>query len=295
MPTKRLVATLLGAVMLATTVSCADELTAVPEGGQPDGDPSAEVQAAIQPRGTWPDNEPAGLKPIFKVYGSTTHFNPDYFHGVTRIDESRVRVVSDPASKYGKAIEKRYRIGDGAGWNGGVVTAHLPAGPYRELYFRIVFRVSANWQWHKAGGKYLYYGAADLRGGDATPFVLGWQGDGTSFWTASGNGRHVPNNVPRITRDKYHTIEIHHAASTSGANGSLRMWVDGVEVKSFNVLGDRSRNAVKLMNQEWRATRGLADKRLDRLQAFMFWGGQGDVKRVNDWVRLSELYISGEK
>lgn len=242
----------------------------------------------------WPDNEPLGMTTIVSVDGSSKNWRA-FRQGGAWSDDQRVTVVDDPASKHGKAIEKRFFAGDQSGWNG-LTHAGRGLGAFEELYFRIVFRLSPNWQWHKAGGKYFYYGAAGRKGAGPVQFILGWQGDGTSFWSAAGNGRHVANDGPKITRDEYHTIEIHHVASTSDANGSMRMWVDGVGVQSFNVLGDRSRNAVQPVNQEWRATRDLADKRLGGgLQAFMFWGGQNDTKSVNDWVRLSELYISGKQ
>lgn len=294
MPTSRMVARVMGGVMIATTASCADGLTAVAEHEQPEGDaPGSETFAAAQARGSWPDHEPAGLRTIFTVDGSTTHFGSEYFYGVARVNENRVRVVSDAASKYGKAIEKRYRIGDESGWNGGVVTTHLPGGPYRELYYRIVFRLSSNWQWHHSGGKYFYYGTTR----HSTRGHLGWDRAGRTAWTdfGSGVGMYRPNGIPPISRDEYHTIEVHHGASTNGGNGFLRMWVDGVRVESYNLVGNPTQNNVRLENRQWLATTGLADKRLDRIQAFMFWGGQDDVKRVNDWVRLSELYISGKK
>lgn len=117
------------------------------------------------------------------------------------------------------------------------------------------------------------------------------------MWTdfGSGVGMYTPNGIPPISRNVYHTIEIHHRASTNGANGFLRMWVNGVQVNTFNLVGNSAQNNVRLENRQWLATSGLADKRLDKLQAFMYWGGQDDLKRVNDWVRLSELYVSGKK
>lgn len=293
MPTSRMVARLMGAVMIVTTASCTDGLTAVAEHDQPERDaPGSETYAAAQARGSWPDHKPAGMRTIFAIDGSSTNIGSG-FPGIARIDRDRARVVSDGASKYGKAIEKRFRIGDGAGWNGVVATSFLPGGPYRELYYRIVFRLSPNWQWHHSGGKYFYYGTTQ----HATRGFLGWDGSGRTVWVdrGSGVGMYRANRIPPISRDEYHTIEAHHRASTNGANGFLRMWVDGVKVDSYNLVGNRAQNNVRLENREWLATMGLADKRLDRIQAFMFWGGQGDVKRVNDWVRLSELYIAGRK
>lgn len=255
------------------------------------------VEIVILPEsdpGEWPDNEPAGMTTVLVADGSSKDW-PSFFQNKKWADDNRVRVVSDPKSKHGQAIEKRFFIGDQSGWNG--ITYNGGHIVFRELYFRIVFRLSPNWQWHKAGGKYFYYGAAGRERGGPTQFQLAWNGSGRTRWVdfGSGVGGYVANGGPEITRDVYHTIEIHHVASTSGANGSLRMWIDGVEIQSFNLLGDPTQNEVQLTNREWIATRGLEDKRLGRgLQAFMFWGGQHDTKQVNDWIRLSEFYVSGK-
>lgn len=222
--------------------------------------------------------------PILAVNGSSKEW-PGFHAGRAWLDDSIVRIVSDPVSKYGNAIEKRSRAGDESGRHGSIVTRSLPGGPFRELYYRIVFRVSPNWQWHRSGDKYFYYGIME----HATRGYLGWDGSGRPTWVdfGSGVGLYRPNDIPPISRDRYHTIELYHGASTNGANGFLRMWVDGVEVENFNLAGDPSQKRVRLLDREWRSTQGLADKRLDGLQAFMYWGGQGDVERVNDWIRLA--------
>lgn len=244
--------------------------------------------------GEWPDNEPPGMNTVLMVDGSSKDW-PGFMQGGPWTDDNRVTVVSDSRSKHGQAIEKRFFVGDQSGWNG--ITFNGNHIVFRELYFRIVFRLSANWQWHKAGGKYFYYGAAGRDAGRGpTQFILAWSGSGRTRWIdfGSGVGGWEANGGPHVTRDAYHTIEIHHVASTSGANGSLRMWIDGVEIETFNLLGHPSQNDVRLTNREWIATRGFEDKRLGRgLQALMFWGGQNDTKQVNDWIRLSEFYVSG--
>lgn len=259
---------------------------------------ATNVEIVILPEsdpGEWPDSEPAGMTPLLTVDGSSKAW-PNFVQSDGWADDNRVSVISDPRSKHGQAIEKRFFVGDESGWNG--ITYNGTHIVFRELYFRIVFRLSANWQWHKSGGKYFYYGAAGRdKGKSPTQFHLGWNGSGRTRWIdfGSGVGGYSANGGPEITRDVYHTIEIHHVASTSGANGSLRMWIDGVEIQSFNLLGDPTQNEVQLMNREWIATQGLEDKRLGRgIQAFMFWGGQIETKQVNDWIRLSEFYVSGK-
>lgn len=286
----------IGAMVIAATLSHPAMQTAAGQEEQlkeetPGGRSETDAEQA---RDSWPDNEPAGMTPILEVNGSSKDFGPNYVTGRDWRDDKEVRIVRDPASKYGHAIEKRFFVGDKSGWHGIIHTGDF--GVFRELYFRQVVRVSENWQWHRSGGKYFYYGAAGRkRNASPTQFILGWSGSGKTRWIDSGVGEYRPNGGPEITRDVYHTIEIHHVARTSGANGSLRMWIDGVEIKSFNLLGDPTQNNVSLVNREWHGQRNLADKGLTGIQAFMYWGGQGDTKRVDDWVRLSELYISGRK
>lgn len=284
--------TVVSAIMAAALTSHTDAL-----GDRARRDVASSPGAATgQARDEWPDNEPAGMTPILKVDGSSKNFGPNYSMGVAWRDDEKVHVVRDPASKYGHAIEKRFSVGDKSGWHGIIHTDQF--GVFRELYFRQVFRVSKNWQWHRSGGKYFYYGAAGReRNVGPRQFILGWSGSGETRWIdfGSGVGEYRPNGAPKITRDVYHTIEIHHVASTNGANGSLTMWIDGVEIRSFNLRGDPTKNNIALVNHEWHAQRNLVDKGLTGILAFMFWGGQGDTKRVNDWIRLSEFYISGKK
>lgn len=258
---------------------------------------AADIEIVILPEsdpGEWPDNEPPGMTTILMVDGSSKDW-PNFYQNDHWADDNRVGVVNDPDSKHGHAIEKRFFVGDESGWKG--VTYNGSHIMFRELYFRIVFRLSPNWQWHKGGGKYFYYGAVGREAGRGpVQFVLGWVGSGRTRWIdfGSGVGQWEVNGGPKITRDAYHTIEIHHVASTSGANGSLRMWIDGAEIQSFNLAGDPTQDDVQLINREWIATSGLEDKRLGRgLQGFMYWGGEGDTKQVNDWIRLSEFYVSG--
>lgn len=304
MSSRRAAVTVIGAVMAAGTVIAAPTLYAAVQRSTAQEEPRTEPSSGTPPRpaiarqasGPWPENEPAGMTLILNVDGSSKMFGPGYVTGSTWLNDERVRVVRDPTSKHGHAIEKRFFVGDNDGWHGAVRTGDF--GSFRELYVRQVFRVSQNWQWHRSGGKYFYYGASGRdRGAGPRQFILAWGGSGETRWIdfGSGVGEYRPNGGPKITKNRYHTIEIHHVASTSGANGSLRMWIDGVEIKTFNLVGDRTQNNISLLNREWRAQRNLADKGLTGIEAFVYWGGQGDSKRVNDWIRLSELYISGKK
>lgn len=248
------------------------------------------------PQAAWPDNEPAGMTPTLTIDGSSKDFGPEFHKGRRWRNDRRVEVVTDPDSKFGHAIEKRFFIGDRSGWNG--ITSVGEYGAYRELYLRIVFRLSPNWQYHSGMNKLFYYGGAGAgQSKSATQFFIGIRGGHLEFIDQSASGEKNSQgtfraNAPTIDRDRYHTVEVLHVANTPGqSDGSVRMWIDGAEVPSFNHLGRPDRDSVQLKNLRWL---DYDDTRLTGVEAFMFWGGQRDTKRVNDWIRLSELYISGK-
>lgn len=54
------------------------------------------------------------------------------------------------------------------------------------------------------------------------------------------------------------------------------MWINGVEVESFNHLGHPDRNAVQLKNLRWL---DYDDPRLEGLEGVEFWGGRTTPRR----------------
>lgn len=245
--------------------------------------------------GQWPAVlQPSGHTVIAHFDGSTADWSADgWTRGALWTDPSIVSVVPDPASKFGSAIEKRWKVGDAGGWHG---TTNKHVGLWTEIYFRITFALSPNWQWHHSGGKYIYYHNAGT-GADRRNYVIFWRPNGALSWIdfGSGVGTWIPQNLPIPSKGVYHTIEVLHRADIGDAGGSLRIALDGVVGRDFLHLGAGGEIVPVLTNRDWLATPdNLSDKRIGGIvEAFLFWGGSGDVKRVKDYVRLSEFYVSG--
>ena len=95
-----------------------------------------------------------------------------------------------------------------------------------------------------------------------------------------------------ISIDAWHTIEliVNSQSALGAADGSFRVFLDDVEVTDFSWVSgpsDPAPNAV-----EWyRPSNGT--RLFSGIQMFLYWGGSTGVKAVNDFVDLSELYITG--
>lgn len=254
----------------------------------------------VQP--TFSNNEPAGFTPILIADGTTKDFStgqPVAFtllsQGTRWLDDNAVAVVVDPASKNGSAIEKRWFVGDPTGWNG-VVTGRI--GEWRELYFRFIFMLSDNWQYINSNSKVIFYDKAP------EPHFVLWGENRVGFNDfGSGVGEYDiltdpldPKSTVRPSPGVYHTLEYHHVASVNPGEGSLRVWLDGVEFTQFVRRGhfDEDGGAVTLTGKTWLTTEADADKRIGgNIEFPWFWGGDGEIKDRNDFVRFSEMYISG--
>jgi hypothetical protein len=250
----------------------------------------------------WPNNQPAGMTQLVYADGSTKYFDPNASYGTKWDNDNRVTVVTDTEAKYGnKAIEKRFFVGDNDGWNGGAFDPNWP-GSYSEVYIRVVLKFSSNWDAHPAHThKILYWGyekthqangnyiEANDAGGYPMHILFRNQGGG-----GADNAVFKANNSKVITLNEYHTYEVHMVANTPGvANGSARVWIDGTEYTDWNKQGYPNEHNIPLTNREWVGS-GDSTGDLDGYEAFLYWGGGSGTKSANDWVRLSELLISGK-
>lgn len=300
---------------------------------------AAEVEIVILEQndpepGEWPENEPEGMTPI-------THFTGDRFLDQLprwrRVGRDtafhRFSVVGDPASKYGKALQKQYFVGDGDGW--GDVGIGNNTGPrflygnqdrYEEVYLRLVIQFSPNWQWHRAGnhtitslvqgrspqvdvlkavpnhpvaGPKFPWGNARVGGYSWLPIVAGSPDLDTYQGSRSAIALRNEGILPRLDRGRYHTIEVWLRRSDPGqTNSSMRFWLDGVEFKRFYGLGhcgDDSGCDVSFeqFRQDY-PQEGNSEILTPHVELPVYWGGQNDIKDRADWVRVSELYISGK-
>lgn len=240
----------------------------------------------------FPNNEPQGTTPLLSMDGSTLT-PPGGFTPSTNWDDGKHQVVVDPNSKFGSAIQKNWEVGDGPGWNG-LIRGGI--GEWTELYFRFVFQLSDNWEFFPANSKLIFY--------DKSPephFVL-WAGARVGFNDfGSGVGEYDalsdPDDVQstfRLSRGVYHTFEAHHRASLTPNTGFFRLWIDGVEYTHFVRRGHGDEGPVQLVNKTWLTTADDADKRIGgNIEFPFFWGGGGFNKTVNDYIRFSEMYVSG--
>lgn len=282
-------------------------------------DLTTTVIATPQP-GDFFDNEPAGYTQLVSLNGSSLTFpgftNPSGWVNVP----SRISVVVDATSKHGQVVKKRFLVGDESGWHG--VNIYPTTALYREVYTRLVFRLSPNWQFHKAGEK-LLVNRRDIGGVRAIGpdfhmqfnkfhIVAGVKlaGKPSAGPTAScfpiipgsptfaGGLPPFQGPFPNATRGVYHTLEqIRRMNSAPGvADGSMRQWINGVEYTRFYAHGggpdytDFTMDAIEWMNPVGGSTPppGISPS----VQVLLFWGGQGDTKVVNDDISLSELHIS---
>ncbi len=302
-------ATLLGQSSAATHPARPD--SAVP--------PVRRAAAPARVPSVWPDNEPAGLTRLVAADGSDKfYFAPrtNVFIGARWTDTvprpasdglPPVAVVADPASKYGHVIEKWYYAGEDDGWHG-IYALQGPPGfgsptGYRQLYFRMVARFSANWQWHVTNTQKLFYFGAQRNVGSPTQFFLSVSPNTVDFVDQSGD-RATSGDYRcsarglGITAGQYFTVELWiQANSASGAaDGNARIWVNGTEIterlsalpSTWSYTGSSG-----LANRAWLDRPGRSTA-FNGVQTFLYWGGSGDRKRVNDHFDVSEFYVSGQ-
>lgn len=294
---------------------------------------AAEVEIVILAEsepGEWPDNEPAGLTTITHFTGNAF---PDQLPGWNRVGRDtafhRYSVVDDAGSKFGKALQKQYIVGDGDGWgdvglgnNSGPRFAYANQTRHSEIYLRLVIQYSPNWQWHPAGNHTVSYqwngrganvdvlqrvpnhpvGGPEFPWGRARPGGYSWLpiiAGSPDLDTYQGNrGVIALRNagfLPEWQRGQYHTVEVWLRRSDPGQiNASMRFWFDGVEYQRFYGPGHCNDDSGCDVSFEAFRT-GASDILTPAVELPVYWGGQGGVKNRPDWVRVSELYISGRR
>ena len=207
------------------------------------------------PSGGGGPNEPAGLTPIFSMDGTSKNWGPQWRYGKKWSD--RVSVVTDPAAPSGKAVQVDWMPGDGDGFAGAAFWNWQRETLLDEVYIRVTFMYSKNWQQHASNTtKIFYYGAGSVGNTsqfypqmNGTPGILRWRdqsgtGDDGVFNPATGGG---------VSLGVYHTLEIYHKAQSrvGASDGSVRIWLDGKEIQSWDWFGGPS-GKVKLSDSRWK-------------------------------------------
>lgn len=262
----------------------------------------ATTNIIVQP--TFPNNEPTNLTQVAAFDGSTkvwSGWNPNTLWN----DDVRLRVISDPTSKFGSVLEKRWYLNDSHGW---FAVNERTFTSFRELYVRMVYILSDNYDFHGSGVEKLWYmrrrnGSGQIADGVFTVGHRQTEGLRLALNSSGGNGEIdgvpyasadlVSNGLGPTQRNAWYTVESLIRLNTPGnSDGSITVWRNGVQVPSWRWLGKGLdpdlRNGNKLLG-------GTAwdSYQINNIQTFLFWGGSGDVKGANDSLRLSEFYVSG--
>ena len=88
----------------------------------------------------------------------------------------------------------------------------------------------------------------------------------------------------RFTAGAWHQVELYMDVGTvNAANGTLRIWVDGVKVTDYT-------SKIKFLDSRYSFTQGFYD--------FLWtpvWGGVGGVKSRSDYILLDHVLMAGAK
>ena len=176
-----------------------------------------------------------------------------------------------------------------SGWNGLAWDDDFPAN-YETLYFRLIFKLSANYDFTWAE-KFFYFGEAN---GNGNAFALHMSSTKLALTDQSPNSGDGGEwrSTKIIEADVWITMElILNAQSAVGVpDGSFQVFVDDVEVTDFVWLGgggNAPQDAV-----EWYRS-GAPTRLFSGAQLFQYWGGSGDTKTTNDHIDIGEFYITG--
>lgn len=272
-----------------------------------------QFSIVVQPSGNFPVIlEPVDHTEVMSLDGSSLSLPTLQLGGVwsntSWFQSSRFDLVSDVESKFGSTLEKRAFVGDtpghGAGW------ATTPnAMSFQEAYFRMVFKRSDNFQRHPGGDKFFYFGHK-FPGVAPRSIVIGSQstrimivndaeisagfGSTVSGTNAAGVSRSEGDFV--ISNGSYHTLEFLLRMNTEGMHdGFARCAFNGVEVATWEHQSGTTGNVLS-SGVMWKNSNYFegGNGKLQGWQMFYFWGGSGGEKEVNDYTRISELYVSGK-
>lgn len=276
---------------------------------------SNELSATTPEQGEWPDNEPPGMttlvinadctSKLFPGTGFTT--SADWQTGTLSDGVTpRVEVVQDSTAKHGFCIRKHYEIGDDSGFHGKMIKTSMHPVGFREMFYRMVFRVSPNFQWHSGAQKIYYCGFKQT----SNPTHMMIESDGTIQFkpTYQSGGCTTGTRVfkapgIKVSRGVWHTHEFHFVAQSAVgvADGSASFWWDGDPITNWTCVGSVSYctglswvNGTSLFqNMAWQPA-CAPNHLLSGFEGPMFWGGSSDFKDVNDYFDLGELYIVGK-
>lgn len=134
--------------------------------------------------------------------------------------------------------------------------------------------------------------------GDGTPYDLEYR------YFPNSQTPHGPSIASLVTLNSFITAElwIKRNSAYNVADGAARILINGNEITSYmiglqNGFNNSAYNGQSgLTNRIWLGDSVYfsSDLNFNNAQTFLYWGGSGSTKAVNDYVDLSELYISGK-
>lgn len=248
--------------------------------------------------GKW--NEPSGLTPLLHANGTTTNLGSSLFYGAGWTNPSRLAVVADAEAPNGSALEFRWPQGHGDGSPAMAAWSNWGSspGPQSELYFRVVVKWSPNWDFHTSGTSKIWYFGMAQPGYQATKWFIGWQAQDErrnaydfgppGYFLAVDQSEAPPVQYGQeagklLAPGQYYVLEVWLKAQSAGnvPDGEIKMWLDGKQL-----LHRTGQNFLPLAG---------GDARFNGVQLYPYWGGTGDTKKVDDWMRWGEFYMAGKK
>ncbi len=259
--------------------------------------------------GGWPNNEPAGLSPVYTgsptpgrmVDGSELFLD---YTGQSGSDigaelsfgakwgTTHVGKTTQAGSPFANVLRHSFFIDDDDGWNGVATDSNYPLD-YEELYWRYIFRYSSNWQIHGNGEKFWMFGHA-ASGGSA--FVMHLAANERVALTnqsgSSGDGGEW-RSTQAVSLGEWHTIELHMVAQSEVgvSDGSFECHFDGTNITSTMTFSGGSPPDQDNIN--W-FNSGASSRLWSGQQFFLYWGGSTNIKTVNDHIDLGEFYLTGK-
>jgi len=235
---------------------------------------AAAPTPAVRAGAAWPA-EPAGLTLLTDHVW--TALSGD---GWKRRDSNYDRIVDDPtAPEPGrKALEYLYPSGFAGG--AAPATHFYPVSTRKEIFVGLEFEASQPWQGHVSlvnKIQFLLTSNADVMmamyGPPAGPFEL----RAIPQWRENGDAWLLPNAAnPPVALGHWHRIEwyVKYATASGAHDGIVRWWMDGV------LVGDHADVAFP------------DDSGFVEYQISPTWGGVGDRKTENDFMRFARTSIS---
>lgn len=198
-----------------------------------------------------------------------------WFRKFTSSDKP-IRVVPITDSKLGEASALEILYPQGHQGGGGTELESAPFPAVKELYVGFWAQVSSNWQGHSSGINKLVYLADDAVGFHAMWYELFGSGSQPlGFYVVNQSGPDIGyhDSLPgAISRGVWHQVEIYQ--KQGAGNGIIQVWVDGLlAIQQFAVV--------------------TRDTPFTSVTISGIWGGIGDTKAHDDYMRFDRIRISG--